>query len=124
MNVKFVSILGLLIGLFFAYTNYSSDVKYNRIDKNGLLAEAITPDTYTKHTRMGIKLYSLQLKFTTQEGREISAGTHNVSKGKIDKFEAGEVVMIKYLSNKPSEAIFVGDSVNGSVWYGRLLLEP
>lgn len=117
MNAKVVSILALCIGLFFAYSNYSSDARYSRIDKSGLLAEAITPDQYTERTRKGIKTYSLQLKFTTQEGREISAGSHNVSKATIDKFEAGEPVMVKYLADNPSEAIFVGDSASGSVWY-------
>lgn len=109
MGGKFVATVVLLLVLVIGYSNYKSNQKRDRLAENGVLAEAIAPSQYTERTRNGIRTYSIQLKFVTQDGQAIFAGSHNVSADTVNKFANGETVMVQYLPSDPSVAVVIDD---------------
>lgn len=128
MRKKVFGALSLLAGLivFGFLWLYSQDQQ--TIGANGEFGELVPPGEYwsEKNGRYAGEQYFINLQFKDKKGNVVNVGRREVSKRILDKLDAGERVMVKYVPTDTSVMQIVGNDTDKEFqskmfWFGSAL---
>jgi hypothetical protein len=108
-RLKIGSVLALVIGPFILVMNYLETSKNQKIDREGIAVAAEPTAKIEKRGRKGRKSYKVEIEFPLQGGGGKYTTQVNVSHQLYDRIDTIPALQIKYLKEKPSELIVVGE---------------
>jgi hypothetical protein len=107
-RLKLGSILALVAGPFILVMNYLETSEKKQIDKAGIEAVAIPVSKMERRGRKGGRTYKLEIEFPTKDAKTQTAQVE-VSKELYENIEAKPILRVKYLEDKPTQVIVVGE---------------
>ncbi|MES2933992.1 MAG: DUF3592 domain-containing protein [Pseudomonadota bacterium] len=114
-------LLGALAALAFIGYGFKDRSEITSIQKRGKLAIVEPVTEYTEFKQGGSSVYTAELRFKTEDGRDI-VQKHSFPEEALVDFKAGKPVQIYYLQNDPSTLVFASEKPGWGLVIGGFAL--
>jgi hypothetical protein len=104
---KIFKVIGVIVGLFFAYSGFSERSNLNHIRSVGKIAIVQPIDSYTKRK----SIYSAEFTFITEGGEKVTQ-RHSFPQELLKDFDSRTPVRVIYNPSNPREFIFEKESAS------------